>query len=171
MARSHFKRRSRQQVVEATLDDTEAGVLVQLCRDLAGVVSGEPGREAAGDPVVERLYPRAYLDPTEEQAESEWQRLVHDDLVTARRRALEVVELSLAKGEAERGRVRIELSVEEAEAWLSVLNDARLTLGIRLEVTEELDPMSVDPDDPLAAAYSVYWWLGLMEEDLVAALM
>lgn len=176
MARGHFRRRGRVRdapggLVEATLESSEAKVLLQLCQEMAGVVSGERTEGVAGDPVVERLYPRAYLDPTEEHAESEWQRLVHDDLVTARRRALEVVELTLTTAREERGRVRVDLSTEEAEAWLSVLNDARLALGTRLEVTDDLGPMRVDPDDPRAAAYGVYWWLGLMEEDLVAALL
>ena len=36
------------------------------------------------DAVTQRLFPRAYLDPTEEEAESQWQELVHDDLVEAR---------------------------------------------------------------------------------------
>ncbi len=170
MARRHFRRRSRQQMVEATLDEPEVAVLAQLCRELAGLVSGDPA-SGPGDPVIDRLYPRAYLDPTEEHAESEWQRLVHDDLVTARRRSLEVVELTLARAETKGDRFRVDLSTEEAEAWLSVLNDARLTLGTRLEVTEELDPMSVAPDDPRAPAFAIYWWLGLMQEDLVAELM
>ena len=96
-------------------------------------------RQATADPVLERLFPRAYLDPTEEEAEAEWQRLVHDDLVDGRRQALATVERTLAGAMVRRGRFELTLNEEQAQAWLAVINDARLALGTRLEVTEDID--------------------------------
>ena len=58
----------------------------------------------------------------------------------------------------------------EALDWLAVINDARLALGTRLEVTEDLDLSGLDPDDPDTAPFAVYWWLGVLEERLVDVL-
>jgi hypothetical protein len=51
---------------------------------------------------------------------------------------------TLDRGYQRGGRWTVELSEEEALAWLGVLNDVRLTLGVRLEVTDDLDG-DVDP--------------------------
>ena len=120
--------------------------------------------------MLERLFPRAYLDPTEEEAEDDWQRLVHPELVDGRRRALLTVDETLAGAEVSRGRFELTLTETEAEAWLSMLNDARLALGTRLEVTEDLDLADLDPEDPDTAPYALYWWLGMLEEHLVETL-
>ncbi|MGH8998411.1 MAG: DUF2017 family protein [Acidimicrobiia bacterium] len=167
MRRRHFKRSRKG--VEAFLEAGEAAALAGVCRDLSGLFDTQTApEERAGDPVLDRLFPRAYLDPTEEKAEAEWQRLAHGELVTGRQGALSAVVQSLARGSG--GRFELSLSDTEAEAWLAVLNDARLTLGTRLEVTEDTDFSGLDPDDPDAAPYAVYWWLGLLEEELVEAL-
>lgn len=144
-------------------------MLTKLCQDLTTLLSGG-GDEEGSDPVLERLFPRAYLDPTEEEAEADWQRFAHDDLVDGRRRALATVEGTLASASLHRGRYQLTLDEEQAQAWLAVLNDARLALGTRLQVTEDLDLSGLDPDDPDTAPYAVYWWLGVLEERLVDAL-
>jgi hypothetical protein len=95
---------------------------------------------------------------------------VHGDLVDGRRRALATVEGTLAGAELRRGRYELMLSAEQAEAWLAVINDARLALGARLEVTEDMDLSGLDPDDPDTAPFAVYWWLGVLEESLVDVL-
>jgi hypothetical protein len=33
-----------------------------------------------------------------------------------------------------------------------------------------MDFSAVDPDDPESAPYAVYWWLGMLQEELVDAL-
>jgi hypothetical protein len=172
VARTPF-RRNRSAGFDVVLEAGEAAVLTRLCEELTTLLSDddEPGDAGEkGDPVLERLFPRAYLDPTEEEAESEWQRLVHGDLVDGRRRALATVEGTLAGAELRRGRYELMLSAEQAEAWLAVINDARLALGARLEVTEDMDLSGLDPDDPDTAPFAVYWWLGVLEESLVDVL-
>lgn len=169
MMRRHFRRR-RGGGVDVTLEAAEAEMLARLSDELSGLLTTEATGDPAGDAVLRRLFPRAYLDPTEEESEEEWQRLAHSDLVDARREALDVLERSIAQGRSHRRRVEISLSEEEAEAWLSVLNDARLALGTRLDVTEDLDPSSFDHDDPAAAPLALYWWLGYLEESLVETL-
>ena len=160
-------RRNRSQGFDVVLEAGEAAVLTRLCEELTTLLAAD-GEQP--DPVLERLFPRAYLDPTEEEAESDWQRLAHGDLVDGRRRALAIVEGTLAGATVRRGRFELTLSEEQALAWLAVLNDARLALGIRLDVTEDLDLSGLDPDDPDTAPYAVYWWLGVLEERLIEVL-
>ncbi len=63
---------------------------------------------------------------------------------------------------------RVRLSIEEAYAWLSALNDVRLALGTVLEVTEDM-PDELPSDDPRAPHLGVYHWLTYVQETLVHA--
>jgi hypothetical protein len=164
----HPFRRNRQGGFDVILEAGEAAVMTRLCDELTTLLDAEP--EGTSDPVLERLFPRAYLDPTEEEAEADWQRLVHDDLLSGRRKALASVEGTLAGATIRRGRFELTLSDEQAQDWLAVLNDARLALGTRLGMTEDLDLSGLDPDDPDTAPYAVYWWLGMLEERLIEVL-
>src|SRR5207244_6793746 len=78
------------------------------------------------DPAVGRLFPPAYPDDPERSAE--YRRLVRDDLLAGHLEALQVMESTL---DARR------LSEEQLVAWLSALNDLRLVLGTKLDVTAE----------------------------------
>ncbi len=173
MPRAPF-RRNRSGGFDVVLGPGEAAVLTRLCEELTTLLvddapaAGQKPDEA--DPVLERFFPRAYLDPTEEEAESDWQRLVHGDLMDGRRRALATVEGTLAAAQLRRGRYELALDEDQAQSWLAVLNDARLALGTRLEVTEDMDLSGLDPDDPDTAPFAVYWWLGVLEESLIDVL-
>jgi hypothetical protein len=169
-----FKRNKSTRELDVVLEPGEAAVLTRLCEELTTLLDADGaggGDSEQADPVLERLFPRAYLDPTEEQAESEWQHFVHDDLVVGRRQAVQTVERSLADALVRRGRFELSLNDEQAQAWLAVINDARLALGTRLEVTEDMNLSRLDPDDPDTAPYAVYWWLGVLEERLVDVLL
>jgi Domain of unknown function (DUF2017) len=166
VARRPF-RRNRSNGFDVVLEAGEAAVLTRLCEELTTLLNDD---DQPSDAVLERLFPRAYLDPTEEDAEADWQRLAHGDLVDGRRRSLAIVEGTLAAATVRRGRFEFSLDEEQVQSWLTVFNDARLALGTRLNVTEDLDMSGLDPDDPDTAPYAVYWWLGVMEERLVDAL-
>ncbi len=161
----------RDSMILLRLHDREVQVLEWVLADLERLLEGEP----AGDVVTQRLFPRAYLDPTEETAESEWQSMVHGDLVETRRAALGVVVAGLGSatrpvgGEtaADTGLCEIALDAATAEQWLGVLNDARLAFGTALGVTADTDAEEIDPADPRAEGYAVYDWL----THLVAALL
>src|SRR5256885_9557325 len=73
--------------------------------------------EDPDDPDLRRLFPPAYED---EEDEASYRGLVHDGLVSARARALATFRSTI---DAE------VLTADEAESWLTVLNDARLVLG------------------------------------------
>ena len=114
--------------------------------------------EAPDDPSLERLFPPAYDDAESEQ---EYRRLMGDELLDGRRRALRVIEETL---DQER------LSSEEAQAWLTALNDLRLVLGTRLDVRDDSLLGGVRPDDPHAPELAVYAYLSWLQEQLVEAL-
>src|SRR5581483_2399991 len=171
MPRHTFRRNRNAGGLDVVLEAGEAAVLTRLCEELTTLLSGGEGDEETAAPVLERLFPRAYLDPTEEEAEADWQRLVHDDLVDGRRKALASVEGTLAGATVRKGRFELTLTDDQAQDWLAVLNDARLALGTRLKVTEDLDLSGLDPDDPDTAPYAVYWWLGVLEERLIDVLL
>ena len=173
MART-FKRSRHSEGLDVVLEAGEAAVLTRLCQELTTLLDSDSDSDdeaKRADPVLERLFPRAYLDPTEEEAEAEWQRFSHDDLMDGRRRSIETVGQTLAGAVERRGRMELTLTDEQSQAWLAVINDARLALGTRLEVTEDMDLSRLNTDDPDTAPYAVYWWLGVLEERLIAVLM
>ncbi|MCP2262391.1 protein of unknown function (DUF2017) [Streptoalloteichus tenebrarius] len=62
------------------------------------------------------------------------------------------------------------LSEEEAEAWLTAINDVRLALGTALQITEDT-PDVLPEDDPRGPHYGVYQWLTWVQESLVQAVV
>jgi hypothetical protein len=146
------------------------GEEVELLRGLAGELTTLLDDPDTDDAVTDRLFPHAYLDPTEEHAETEWQRLVHPDLVAQRLAALHLLVDTLPKGETGEV-VEATLDAEQEAAWLGVLNDARLAVGTRLGVTEEDDIDSVAPDDPNFVAWQVYGWLTALQGEMVRVLL
>jgi hypothetical protein len=163
---SRFKR-LRGGRMQATLDPNEVQLLRALPTELRGLYEADDPDDAVHD----RLFPRAYLDPTQEEAEAEWQELVHPELLRERFDALELIAGSLERGTEHRAKFRVELSEDETQAWLGVLNDARLALGTRLGVTEDTDYRRLDPDSPDAPSYAAYMWLTEVQSDLVETLM
>lgn len=111
------------------------------------------------DASLRRLAPPAYAD--DPRLEAEYRELVGDDLTAERLRGLEVMEQTV---EADR------LDEEQLGAWLGAINDLRLVLGTRLDVTEEMDVSAVPDTDPRYAALALYSYLSFLEEQVVEAL-
>jgi len=147
-----------------SLTPEEAEFLVLLPVELREVFDGP-----LDDPAGRRLFPAAYLDPTEEAAETEWKAMVHPDLMRQRLDALAVVAASLERSTRQGDFIELELEPDDVQAWLAVLNDVRLVLGTRLEITE--DDGDVAADDPRAAAYGVYAWLTHLQGALIDQLL
>jgi hypothetical protein len=126
----------------------------------------EPGSaEAPEDPVLARLLPDAYRDDPE--AAGEFRKYTEPALRSAKHRAAREMLDTLPEAGG-----RIQLTGEQAQAWLKALNDVRLALGVRLGVTEEFEEQwgRLKPDDPQWTAFEVYAWLGAVQESLVQAL-
>lgn len=127
-----------------------------LLRSLPGQLRDLLGTD---DPSLHRLFPPAYQDDAEH--EDEYRRLMGDDLEEHHRQALTVMEETI---DAER------LDEDQLTGWMAALNQLRLVLGTRLDVTEEMYEHEMDPGDSRAPAFALYSYLGWLQEQAVAAL-
>ncbi len=165
MARRTFKR-ARDGTLVVTLYAAEVELLVMTARDMMTIVEEPPDGE-----VRDRLYPRAYLDPTEEKAQGEYDALVHDDLVRSRSAALDAVVGGLdAATPNRRGLIEVELRPEEEMQWLTAVNDARLVIGTALGVSEDTDT-EYARDDPRFEYGVLYAWLTQLHFELVTLML
>ncbi|MCJ7672887.1 MAG: DUF2017 domain-containing protein [Acidimicrobiia bacterium] len=155
-------------VIRCTLSEPERELLRELPDQLRSLYASDDPDDA----VTARLFPRAYLDPTEEAAEQEWIALVRPELLRSKLAALELVVAALESASPNRrGRLVVNLSDDDVAAFLGVLNDARLALGTTIGVTDDLDLSELDPSDPESAAYAAYGWLTYLEGELVETLL
>ena len=111
------------------------------------------------DPAVARLNPSACLDDTE--VDDEFHRLMDDDLNAGRIEALDAFEKTVDN---------TRLDEQEALAWMRAINDTRLLLGTRLDVSEDPAERHVPDDDPRAPGFALYDYLSLLTQELVEAL-
>jgi len=147
------------------LDDGDGDPAAASADPLERLFAESKERSRPDDPVLARLLPDAYAD--DEAASSEYRRLTEGDLRAGKVAAASAALASLQL--ADDGRVR--LDGEGAQAWLSALNDLRLSLGTRFEVTEDLheEVERMPSDDPRLPGLSAYLWLGWLQETLVQA--
>ena len=146
----------------------EAAVLQDVILEVVSLLSDGFDR---ADPVIDRLFPDLYRDDPEVSAEL--RRYTDEDLRSAK---LEQAALLLDGLPVGGGEVR--LDDEQSEGWLRALTDARLALGLRLNITDETD-LEVEIDeavlrDPTSARVghlSVYAYLTYLQESLVGALL
>lgn len=171
------------------LDAQEATVLAALVEQLVSLLGGESrhaggegqrdraasGRDelppvrlsdnttAPDDPVLARLFPDAYRD--DDEAAAEFRRYTEVGLRDGKLAAAATVLDDLGSAGD------IVIDHERAQAWLRALNDLRLALGTRLEITEEMHERfgELDPDDPRFPAFAAYDWLSFLQESLVRA--
>ena len=126
---------------------------------MGGPEQGDGNTGTPADPALARLLPDAYRD--DPGAAGEFRRLTEGSL---RRDKVTAAERLLAALPGE-GPSEVRLDPETTEAWLATINDVRLALGTRLEVTEEM--AEPDPEDPDAPAYVVYLWLTELQGVLI----
>lgn len=114
---------------------------------------------SSSDPAVARLFPSAY--PDDPLQSLEFEEATGGALLDGRLQAAATVE-STADADI--------LTEEQALQWLAVVNDLRLVLGIRLEVTEETTEADFAGDDERSGAYDLYGFLTWLESEIVEAL-
>ncbi|QHY95751.1 hypothetical protein SSPS47_11540 [Streptomyces sp. S4.7] len=178
------------------LDEVEISILRSLAVQLLELIG--PGDEPAqgedplaalfaegpseppSDPALARLFPDAYGfgDDTDDELReyaSEFRRFTENDLRSRKREdGLAVVrDLDALSASGEGGAV-LKLTPEDCRHWLGALNDLRLTIGSRLDVSDEDEGESLyrlpdsDPRKPMVMAYL---WLGALQETLVETMM
>lgn len=143
-------RRTRSGTYQLHLGAGERGLLAALAPQLREMLA-DPDQ-----PGLRRLFPPAYGDESDAELEEEYRRYMHDDLVAHHEAALDVL-AETANAE--------ELDAEQMEAWMRALNQLRLVLGTRLDVTEEDDFANTEDPDR-----QVYYLLGYLQECVVEAL-
>ncbi|MFZ3497887.1 DUF2017 domain-containing protein [Streptomyces sp. 5.8] len=151
---------------------------------LAALFAASDGpTEPPSDPALARLFPDAYGGPetgpeadTEElRAHSaEFRRFTENDLRTRKREdALAVVRSLDGLSPAGDGAAVLEVGGELRLRWLGALNDLRLTIAARLDITEDDESavlFRLPDDDPRKPMVMAYLWLGGLQETLVETL-
>ena len=138
--------------VTVALAPHEREALRELAQAVRNLVA-----EREGEPELRRLFPPAHDDP---QLQEEYDELTHGQLKRGREQALDLLQETLDQDV---------LSADEADAWLRALNDVRLVLGTRLDVTEDFDWEAVKLDDPRAPDLAAYAYSSWLQEQLVEA--
>jgi hypothetical protein len=167
--------------LHVSLEEVEVALLQSLARqlqDLVGprddphadpleaLVGIDPLAQTPEDPALRRLLPDAYLD--DEDAAGEFRRFTERDLREAKAGNAARVEAQLADQGQE-----VVIAGDAIPAWLGFLNDTRLTIGTRLEITEENhDELAGLPDsDPRSGLFQVYDWLTFLQESIVQRIL
>jgi hypothetical protein len=149
----HAIRRTGEGDFELRLSNAERALLRELPAQLRALLE-----EDSKDPSLRRLFPPAHEG--DEEAEAEYRSLMGEELLQGHREALAVLQET-----ADRDR----LQEEEVHAWLAALNDLRLVLGTRLDVSEEIYEAEIDADDLGATELGIYLYLTWLQEQFVEA--
>ena len=150
--------RARSGVIELRLRRDDIHAL-----SLMGTVLESVGRES-GDPAAQRLSVAAY--PEDPDAQSEYGRFMAPQLEGQRQVDRAAVTSSLQA--AREGPVK--LTTGEAESWLMVVNEARLTLAARLGIEEEGWGETHDAGRPPAPGMVLLIYLTGVQDDLIQAM-
>ena len=112
------------------------------------------------DPRVRRLFPTAYHDNPEHDAE--YQGYMRDELAQSRRASIDTVREVLLSDEP--------LTEAQLYSFMTVLNSLRLVLGTLLDVDEADDLDLIPEDSPAYGQAQLYEYLGWLLEWTVSAL-
>ena len=130
------------------LGDDERHLLGSLPGQLAALVDAAPE-----DPWLQRLFPTAY--PNDPEREQEWRLLMSVDLHDRRRSQLATLAETASA---------TSITEEQLHIWSQALNDLRLYLGTRLDLSEETT------DEDHRDLFILYSWLGFLQEETIEAL-
>ena len=133
---------------------------------LIAMVGIDVDAQRSDDPAVARLFPDAYRD--DDDAAGEFRRFTERDLRAGKVQNAQAVIDTIG------ALTSMSVLVPEVAAmsWLGFLNDARLTIGTRLGITDdsrdEFDQM--DESDPRFGMAQIYDWLTYLQDSLLASL-
>ncbi|MDH6194416.1 hypothetical protein M2272_001045 [Mycobacterium frederiksbergense] len=174
----------------SALEAHEAALLSSLCTSLLGMLED---RESSGptdelemitgmktgnpqppeDATMKRLLPDFYRPQndhpagsgTAESLNSALRGLHEPAIIEAKRQAAQCLLETIPDGGG-----KLELSEDDAQAWVAAINDFRLALGTMLDIGSD-GPDQLSADHPMAGHLDVYQWLTVLQEYLVLGLM
>ena len=136
----------------------EAAVVRQMISELRQLLS-DPEPQAEADALLTRLFPVAY--PDDDEADAEYQRLMREELVASKLAAFEIVDDALVgDGHLDEGGLI---------AFMQSINSLRLALGTMIGVTDDPDS-EVDPGQEETPEYQLYSYLSWLLEWSVRAI-
>jgi hypothetical protein len=115
--------------------------------------------QISDDPALARLFPDGYSD--DEHASADFRRFTEQDL-----RAQKVAALATVHGTLSDWSGKASVTQNQAQDWLKALNDLRLVLGTRLEISDEVDT-DFEADEP---GIHLYNYLTYLQGTLIDAL-
>ena len=179
--------------IELSLSDGDAALLPLLAEEVNRLLDADEGSgtgdsieelvelaqapvDAPDDPALKRLLPDAYsgddalVGQSAAELSAEFRRLMDADLRRTKSEALRTLQSDLAALGRDAGG-SLMLKADRAEIWLQALNDIRLVVGSRLDITEDMSEVlrHLDPADPRVPLFVAYERLTWLQESLVAA--
>ncbi len=173
------------------MDAVERGVVANMIRELMEIVAAPEAKQAdpfavemgledldlsvdvasmemlgERDPVTQRLFPDAYAD--DEQAAMDFRRFTELSLRQQKSANAATVLACL-----ERSGDKVTITRDEALAWLTALNDLRLSLAVRLGLEDEAsheELVGLPQEDQRYAGFQIYDFLTWLQDSLVRAL-
>lgn len=137
------------------LGEGPRSILFELCRQARALLEAE---DPSSDPAVARLFPPAY--PDDPLLNLEFETNLGGGPRTGKLEALDTVARTVHADT---------LSEDELLAWIGVVNDLRLLLGTRIEISEDATDDDYPEDDPRHDGYRVYRFLNALLYELLAA--
>lgn len=141
------------------LQSEEIDLIVRLVAELRGLLVTDDPRS---QDLTRRLFPPAYHLADDAEANTEYQRLMRDELVASRLEAMNQVEETLSAGTP--------LDEAAMHGLLQSLNAVRLVLGTLLDVGEDDRLDELDDDDPMVGEHHLYQFLSYLLDAAVDAI-
>jgi Domain of unknown function (DUF2017) len=135
----------------------ERDLIGRLLAELRNLLTAEADDPAVNSALLQRLFPRVYVDDDEKEAE--YQRLMREELVASR--LFQIDAISQFLGDDGSGR-NVTLDEGEVTALMQSLNAVRIVLGTMLDVGEddEIGPEVADEGrEPERELYGFLSWL------------
>ncbi|MFT6292552.1 MAG: hypothetical protein ACJAR2_003169 [Ilumatobacter sp.] len=138
------------------IGEQERQLLARLLDELRGLLTSDDDPDTPVSPVLQRLFPVAYHDDVEKEAE--YQRLMREELVASRLFQIDAVAGYLGLDDKQT------LNEGQVIALMQSINAVRVVLGTLLDVGEDDEIGGVDDDEDLEAERQLYGFLSWLLE-------
>ena len=132
------------------IDEDERALVLRLFGELRSLLTAEEP-----SPLLERLFPPAFLD--DEEKEAEYQRLMREELIDSRLAQIDRMVEILADPDEDG------MGLDQVTALMQSINAVRIVLGTMLGITDDdyddLDDLDPDDASPEQQLYGYLSWL------------